>query len=98
MLGIAETPSARLEDLVLAVRPLVAVLESCEKPGNLGAVLRTADGAGLAAVIVADTRICRSQPRARRKTALDSGAAHHPEHFRRRDHLSGAHDARDYSL
>ncbi len=33
--------------------PLVAVLEKVEKPGNFGAVLRSADGAGVDAVVVA---------------------------------------------
>ncbi|MEA2025378.1 MAG: TrmH family RNA methyltransferase, partial [Chloroflexota bacterium] len=35
-------------------RPLIAVVERVEKPGNLGALLRSADGAGVDAVIVAD--------------------------------------------
>ena len=34
--------------------PLVVVLESVEKPGNLGAILRTAEAAGVDAVIVCD--------------------------------------------
>ena len=34
--------------------PLIIVLESVEKPGNLGAVLRTAEAAGVDAVIVCD--------------------------------------------
>ena len=34
--------------------PLYVVLESIEKPGNLGAVLRSADAAGVSAVIVCD--------------------------------------------
>ena len=34
--------------------PLVLVCEGVEKPGNLGAILRTADAAGVAAVIAAD--------------------------------------------
>ncbi|HIZ85122.1 MAG TPA: RNA methyltransferase [Candidatus Coprenecus stercoravium] len=34
--------------------PLIAVVESVEKPGNLGAMLRTADGAGVSAVIICD--------------------------------------------
>ncbi len=43
-----------LESLALGKNPLVVVLESVEKPGNLGAVLRSADAAGADAVIVCD--------------------------------------------
>ncbi len=43
-----------LEDLVLSEHPLVVVLESVEKPGNLGAVLRSADAARADAVIICD--------------------------------------------
>src|SRR5262249_23484287 len=35
-------------------RPLVLICEGVEKPGNLGAILRTADAAGVTAVIAAD--------------------------------------------
>lgn len=49
-----EYKDRRLEDLVLNGAPLVVVLESVEKPGNLGAVLRSADAAGADAVIVCD--------------------------------------------
>lgn len=49
-----EMKSRGLEDLRLPENPLVVVLEAVEKPGNLGAVLRTADAAGVDAVIVAD--------------------------------------------
>ena len=43
-----------LESLKLKKDPLVVILESVEKPGNLGAVLRSADASGVDAVIVCD--------------------------------------------
>ncbi len=45
-----------LESLQVGSNPLILVLESVEKPGNLGAILRTADAAGLDAVIITDPR------------------------------------------
>ncbi|HEV7225956.1 MAG TPA: RNA methyltransferase [Pirellulales bacterium] len=53
VLGVARAPVARLEDLQPPSDALVAVVESVEKPGNLGAVLRSADAAGVSAVIAA---------------------------------------------
>lgn len=44
----------KLESLKLKESPLVVVLEAVEKPGNLGAVLRSADASGVDAVIVCD--------------------------------------------
>jgi RNA methyltransferase, TrmH family len=54
LLVTAPTPASSLAELTLPACPLVAVLAGVEKPGNVGAVLRSADGAGLAALIVAD--------------------------------------------
>lgn len=41
-------------DAILADAPLILVSQGVEKPGNLGAMLRTADAAGVSAVIAAD--------------------------------------------
>lgn len=46
--------SLTLEEMNLPENPLVVVLESVEKPGNLGAVLRSADAAGADAVLIGD--------------------------------------------
>ena len=53
---IAEVKAKELSlaELKLSERPLVVVLEGVEKPGNLGAVLRSADAAGADAVLVCD--------------------------------------------
>jgi TrmH family RNA methyltransferase len=56
VLAIAKTPKRTLDQLKLPAAPLVAVIEGVEKPGNVGAVLRSADGAGMDAVVVADPR------------------------------------------
>jgi TrmH family RNA methyltransferase len=56
-LGIFPIPKTALEDLNLSDTPLVIVAESVEKPGNLGAILRTADAAKVDAVIVCDPRV-----------------------------------------
>ena len=49
VVGIAKAPSVSLAGLTLAANPIVAVLEGVEKPGNVGAVLRSADAAGVSA-------------------------------------------------
>ncbi|MDD2559052.1 MAG: RNA methyltransferase [Bacteroidales bacterium] len=54
LLATLRTKSHLLEELVLSKHPFVIVLEAVEKPGNLGAILRTADAAAVDAVIVCD--------------------------------------------
>jgi TrmH family RNA methyltransferase len=56
-LGIFPIPSRTLADVTLSDPPLVLITESVEKPGNLGAILRTADAAGVDAVLVCDPRV-----------------------------------------
>jgi TrmH family RNA methyltransferase len=64
VLGVAEMPTPGLSDLALPAGALVAVLEGVEKPGNVGAVLRSGDAAGLSALIVADGRTDLFNPNA----------------------------------
>jgi TrmH family RNA methyltransferase len=52
ILALAQPKSHTLSDLNLPANPFIILLESVEKPGNLGAILRTADAAKADAVIV----------------------------------------------
>jgi TrmH family RNA methyltransferase len=64
VVAVIRTPSTDLADLRVPPEPLVVVIEGLEKPGNLGAILRTADGAGADAVIAADPRTDLFNPNA----------------------------------
>lgn len=64
LVAIVRIPDVRVGSLALPANPLVVVLEAVEKPGNLGAVLRSADGAGADAVIAADPRTDLFNPNA----------------------------------
>jgi len=54
ILALARPKDHSLDRLQLSENPFVIVLESVEKPGNLGAILRTADAAGVDAVVICD--------------------------------------------
>jgi len=56
VLALAEAKTTTLDGLKLKENPLLMILEAVEKPGNLGAILRTADAAGIDAVIVCDPK------------------------------------------
>ncbi len=61
-LAVFKAPSTELGRLTPGPNPLVLVAESVEKPGNLGAMLRTADAAGVNALIAADPRTDWANP------------------------------------
>ena len=54
LIALAKPKSHTLGDIQLSENPFVIILESVEKPGNLGAILRSADAAAVDAVIVCD--------------------------------------------
>lgn len=56
-LAIFRIPQITLKDLEVSSMQLVIVVESVEKPGNLGAILRTADASGVDAVLLSDPRV-----------------------------------------
>lgn len=54
LIALIKPKSHTLADIKLSENPFIIVLEAVEKPGNLGAILRTADAAQVDAVIVCD--------------------------------------------
>lgn len=56
ILAVAKTKSLSLSDLKLSENPLILIAEAIEKPGNVGAILRTADAANVDAVIIANPK------------------------------------------
>ena len=64
LLAVLRTPARTLASLALPPHPLLLVLEAVEKPGNLGAILRTADAAPVDAVLIGDPRTDLYNPNA----------------------------------
>lgn len=56
VVAVARQKVHNLNGIRLSQNPLVLILEAVEKPGNLGSILRTADAAGLDAVIICDPK------------------------------------------
>jgi len=54
IIALAEPKFYQLDNLKLRENPIIIILESVEKPGNLGAILRTADAAKVDAVIISE--------------------------------------------
>ncbi len=99
VISIVRTAARGLADLTLPADPLIAVIEGSEKPGNLGAILRSADGAGVDAIIVADAVIDLFNP-----NTIRASVGGRLQTERRRRHRSGdeawlqRHAIRGYAL
>lgn len=57
IVSIFERPVAQVEALFSEAKPLILAVHGVEKPGNLGALLRTADGVGVAGVVVLESSV-----------------------------------------
>ena len=68
IIAVSESRQLSLDMLCLPANPFVIVLETIEKPGNLGAILRTADAACVDAVIVCDPKTDIYNPNAIRSS------------------------------
>ena len=56
IIAVAKTKSLQLSELKLSKNPLIVIMEAIEKPGNIGAMLRTCDAANVDAVIIANPK------------------------------------------
>jgi RNA methyltransferase, TrmH family len=69
LVAVIRIPDLSLDRLELPADPLVVVIEGVEKPGNVGAALRSADGAGADALIASSPRTDLFNPNAIRASA-----------------------------
>tara|TARA_B100001059_G_scaffold146773_1_gene146625 strand:- start:2561 stop:3358 length:798 start_codon:yes stop_codon:yes gene_type:complete len=56
LLALVRSKDNSLKNFTLSKKPYILIAESPEKPGNIGALLRTADAAGLDGLIIADPK------------------------------------------
>ncbi len=68
LVAVMKQKHLQLKDLKLPAKPLILAVQSIEKPGNLGALLRSADGAGVDAVVLLDEALDLYHPHAIRSS------------------------------
>jgi TrmH family RNA methyltransferase len=68
LIAIGKQQGHSLHELELTESPLILILEGIEKPGNLGAILRSADGAGADAIVLVDCILDYYNPNAIRSS------------------------------
>lgn len=68
MVAVAKVPRWNWEHLQINAKPLIVVLDGVEKPGNIGAVCRTAVAAGVNAIVLSDCRCEAFNPNAIRSS------------------------------
>lgn len=68
ILTVLKRPEYRLEEIVKAEKPLLAVLEDLQDPGNLGTIVRTGEGAGVTGIIMSQGTVDIFNPKVIRAT------------------------------
>ena len=68
MVAVAKLPDCHWDRLKWSTTPLIVVLDGVEKPGNIGAVCRTAAAAGVDAIVLSDCRCEAFNPNAIRSS------------------------------
>lgn len=63
LLAVVEMPKADLDDIPLAENSLVVILDGLEIPGNIGTIIRAADGAGVTGVLVVNRKARLNHPK-----------------------------------
>ncbi|MGI6366532.1 MAG: TrmH family RNA methyltransferase [Bacillota bacterium] len=63
LLAVVEMPRVELDDIPLSDNSLVVILDSLEIPGNIGTIIRAADGAGVAGVLIVNRKARLNHPK-----------------------------------
>jgi TrmH family RNA methyltransferase len=64
LVALAHSKPHDINSLTISANPLILVIEGVEKPGNLGAIYRTADAAGIDAILICDPKTDLYNPNA----------------------------------
>ena len=56
-IAVADKKNYFFDDILLKKKSIVLIIENIEKPGNLGAIIRTADGMKVSGIIIVDSKI-----------------------------------------
>ena len=68
IMTVLKKPSYIMEDILGGKNPLVMILEDLQDPGNMGTILRTAEGAGVTGIIVSKNCVDLYNPKVIRST------------------------------
>jgi len=68
IMAVVKKPEYNLEQLILDPNANLVLLEDLRDPGNLGTILRTAEGAGVSGIVLSNTSVDMYNPKVIRST------------------------------